>query len=179
MIGRVAKDDKSKSFSVAKYGPQHAVAPEDKDAGDGIKPDGKLIDNDPDDSSVPAGIDFQRDWVKQIVKTFGSASSNGVRFYTLDNEPDLWNDIHRDLHPKPAGYDEIFELSKNYAQMIKSVDPTAQVSNRTRTSIYRCAGAGRRGRVPGWDWEAERAATGTRGDWPRRARRLAPPRAQP
>jgi hypothetical protein len=58
------------------------------------------------------------------------------------------------------------------------IDPTGQVSIRTRTSICRCAGAGRRGRVPGSDWEAERAATGTRGDRPRRARRLAPPRAQ-
>jgi len=128
MIGRVAKDDKSKSFSVAKYGAQHSVAPEDNDAGDGIKPDGSHVDNDPNDSSVVADIEFQRDWVKQIVRTFGSANSNGVKFYTLDNEPDLWNDIHRDLHPKPAGYDEIFGLSKNYAQMIKSVDPSAQIT---------------------------------------------------
>jgi len=56
MIGRVAKDDQSKSFSVAKYGPQHSVAPEDKDAGDGIKPDGGRVDNDPNDSSVSAGM---------------------------------------------------------------------------------------------------------------------------
>lgn len=128
MIGWVAKDDESKSFSVAKYGPQHSVSPEHKDAGDGIKPDGSFVVNDPNDANESAGVDFQRDWVKQIVKTFGPAKSGGVRFYSLDNEPSLWHEIHRDLHPKPASYDEILGLSKQYAEMIKSVDSDAAIT---------------------------------------------------
>src|SRR5581483_9142176 len=110
MIGWVAKDSESKSFSVAKYGPQHSVAPEDKDAGDGFKPDNTPVANDPGDASLPADIAFQRDWIRQIVKSYGPASAGGIRFYSLDNEPSLWHEIHRDLHPKPVGYDEIFSL---------------------------------------------------------------------
>jgi len=128
MIGWVAKDSESKSFSVAKYGPQHSVAPEDKDAGDGFKPDNTPVANDPGDASLPADIAFQRDWIRQIVKSYGPASAGGIRFYSLDNEPSLWHEIHRDLHPKPVGYDEIFSLSRQYAAMIKSVDPDAQVT---------------------------------------------------
>jgi Glycoside hydrolase family 44 len=40
----------------------------------------------------------------------------------------IWLFVHRDVHPNPPGYDEIRNLGFAYAAMIKSVDPSAQVS---------------------------------------------------
>ncbi|CAM5646442.1 hypothetical protein SANTM175S_01473 [Streptomyces antimycoticus] len=45
--------------------------------------------------------------MEYLNRTYGTADDGGVRFYNLDNEPDLWSSTHRDVHPEGTGYDEI------------------------------------------------------------------------
>ncbi len=45
----------------------------------------------------------------------------------LDNEPSLWYSTHRDVHPNPATYQEMYNKIVAYASTIKSVDPGAKI----------------------------------------------------
>lgn len=73
------------------------------------------------------GAVYQDEWVAHLVKTYGKASDGGLRFYALDNEPDLWSSTHRDVHPVRMGYDDVIAMWEEYASAIKAVDPTAQI----------------------------------------------------
>ena len=63
-----------------------------------------------------------------IAGRVGAAGAGGVRFFALDNEPDLWNSTHRDVHPAPLSYDEIWQRTVDYASAIKTQDPGALVT---------------------------------------------------
>lgn len=132
MIGWVAKDYESYSFSVKRFGPQKETDPSNADAGNGIRPDGSFIRNaDPKDTSLAVDSDFVAEAVDFSVRQFGRADStgrSGVRFWVLDNEPMLWNITHRDVRPDPLGYDELWERTLKYAEAIKKADPTARVA---------------------------------------------------
>jgi hypothetical protein len=45
----------------------------------------------------------------------------------LDNEPDLWSETHREIHPEPVTYAELAARTIDYATGIKAVDPTGIV----------------------------------------------------
>ena len=63
------------------------------------------------------------------MRTFGKATDGGVRFYSMDNEPDLWaDDTHLDVHPVRVGYDELLQRFIAYSTSVKDVDPTSQVT---------------------------------------------------
>jgi hypothetical protein len=128
LIGWVPKTrEKACGFSVAKYGPQQSTDPWDADCGNGVTPDGAVITgNDPSDTSVPAGPGFVSGWVKYLRGRYGDAAHGGVRFYNLDNEPDIWHATHRDVHPAGAGYDEMRDRTYAIAGAIKAADPAAQ-----------------------------------------------------
>ena len=129
VIGWVAKTrTRGSSFSVAKYGPQQKADPYWRDFGNGIKPDGTKIANDPNDTCMPIDESWTSDWVKYLVGKFGNAANGGVAIYALDNEPTWWDKMHRDVHPLPFTYDEVTEKGLKVAKAIKSVDPTAEVS---------------------------------------------------
>ena len=124
MIGWVAKDASSYGFSVAKYGPQKATEPGHPDVGNGVKPDGSFVTgNDPRDTSVEAPPEFIAEAVRLVVKHAGKADgsdgSPGVKYWALDNEPMLWHATHRDVHPEPLGYDELWDRTVKYAKAIK------------------------------------------------------------
>src|SRR3712207_7920754 len=46
----------------------------------------------------------------------------------LDNEPMLWNETHREVHPVPMSYDELRNRTYRYAAAINAVDPGAKRS---------------------------------------------------
>lgn len=128
MIGYVAKDrNRLCSYSIIKYGPQ-----QDNDwqwfpdAGNGIRLDGSPItDNDPLDSHVAVGEAFMGDWVAHLVSRYGQASSGGVQYLALDNEPGLWHETHRDVRLIAPHDAELAATSVSYASTIKSADSTA------------------------------------------------------
>jgi hypothetical protein len=129
LIGRMTKRQQACSFSVAKYGPQQKVDPYRKDCGNGMTPDGKdITGNDPDDVSYPINHGLTTSWVKYLVNRYGDAAHGGVGIYELDNEPEYWSGVHKDIHPAPLSYDELTTKGLVYAAAIKAADPTAQVS---------------------------------------------------
>jgi hypothetical protein len=54
-----------------------------------------------------------------------NSSITSCHFYDMDNEPDIWNGTHRDVHPRPAGYDELANLYEKEAANLKTWDPAA------------------------------------------------------
>ncbi|HEX8637959.1 MAG TPA: glycoside hydrolase family 44 protein [Pyrinomonadaceae bacterium] len=129
-VARVgANREKLASFSISKYGAQT-----DRDwqwfpdAGNGVLTNGQFVTgNDPNDANVPNSVAFQRNWVQHLFGRWGGASGSGLRYYILDNEYSLWHSTHRDVKPQGAKMDEVFAKMRDYAAMIKSVDPNAQV----------------------------------------------------
>ena len=112
------------SFSVKKYGPQQATDPFMPDAGNGVKPGngGRITNNDPTDANIAVDASFQQQWVEHIVQQWG-----GSRYYILDNEPSLWHETHRDVHPNGASMDEVADKMIDYASHIKAADPNGLV----------------------------------------------------
>ncbi len=87
-----------------------------------------ITGNSPSDTSVPVDLDAHvGDFVSHLVNGFGTAMTTGIRFYNLDNEPMLWNSTHRDVHPTPPGYDEVWAKGLAAATEIKSRDPGAEI----------------------------------------------------
>jgi hypothetical protein len=113
-------------FSVAKYGAQQSTDPWNADCGNGVRTNGsEITGNDPLDTSSAITPAFVQAWMSHLIGRYGAANAGGVRFYNLDNEPMLWNDTHRDVHPQPASYDELRNRTYAYAAAIKSTDPNA------------------------------------------------------
>ena len=128
LIGWTPKDRAyACGFSVAKYGAQHSTDPWRPDCGNGITASGSTITgNSPVDTSVAITPSYVQAWVQHFIGRYGTAAGGGVRFYNLDNEPMLWSDTHRDVHPSPTSFDEIRDRTFAYAAAIKAVDPSAQ-----------------------------------------------------
>ncbi len=136
IIGWTPKDgQKRPGFPVSVYGPQTATECTasggaswcDPDAGSGWRTDGSPIIADPHYTSVEADPTFVTGWMAHLASQFGTASQGGVRYYALDNEPMLWDTAHRDVHPSPVSYDEIWQKTLAYASAIKAQDPAAQI----------------------------------------------------
>ncbi len=71
---------------------------------------------------------YQDEWVYHLTRKFGRAEQGGVRFYAMDNEPDLWDVTHTDMHPVQADYDELLRQFLDYATAVKDEDPSAQIT---------------------------------------------------
>jgi hypothetical protein len=90
---------------------------------------------------------YMQDWVRDMVTTFGTATTGGVKYYQIDNEPDNWvnlrPDIYSSLYPPGTNCEDFSSptLAGNtisvdqdfinrtfaYAKAVKSVDPAATV----------------------------------------------------
>ncbi len=122
MLGWVAKDESSYTFPVTKFGKQQSTDPQNADIGNGRATDGKkLAPPDPKTTSVATTADDVGQWV-------GSSLKGRTNMYFLDNEVELWNDTHRDVHPQATTYDEVLDLGIRYATAIKKADPQAIVA---------------------------------------------------
>ena len=121
MIGWVAKDASSYSFPVASFGPQQYTDPAIPDAGNGSNKDGKkLSPSPPETTSVAFG--------SEAAGQFANSVKDDVDYYILDNEPEIWNTTHRDVHPNPLSYDELLQRTLDYGAAVRRVDPTAKIA---------------------------------------------------
>jgi hypothetical protein len=112
-------------FSTSIYTSQQST---DANCGNGKLPDGTLITgNNPLATSIPISPTFVAGWINHLTGKYGFANAGGVRFYDLDNEPMLWSDTHRDVHPQPVSYDEMVSRTVAYAAAIKAADPGAKL----------------------------------------------------
>ena len=67
LIGFVAKDAVSHSYSIKKYGPQQQRDSMRPDAGNGVRPDGKrVVGNDRADSAIVVNPEFIVSWVQEM-----------------------------------------------------------------------------------------------------------------
>lgn len=117
-------------FSVQKYGAQTATDPYNSDAGNGVSAatGANITGNNPLDTGVSNSTSIQQGWVQHFVSAFGpSTSSSGIKYYLLDNEPSLWYQTHRDVHPNPANYQEMYNKIVAYAGAIRAADPSAKI----------------------------------------------------
>lgn len=124
-IGRTPKSREiAYGFSQQKYGPQQSRADDQPDAGNGVLKNGReIVGNDPADTSKPIGPDFVTRWIDHLKGRTGDR----VNDYALDNEPEIWHVTHRDVHPNPPTYDEIWGFTEKYGGAIKAKDPNANV----------------------------------------------------
>jgi hypothetical protein len=127
MTGWVTKRVQACSYSVAKYGAQTAVNPNQTDCGTGTLSDGTAVKNDPTDTSQASDQTFTSGWVHYLTKKYGTAENGGVYEYELDNEPEYWSGVHKDVHPNSLTYDELTNKGIAYASAIKAADPSAAV----------------------------------------------------
>jgi hypothetical protein len=128
MLGWVAKDTSSYSFPVKELGPQQATAWDLPDAGNGIGRDGRPLDpGPPTRTSVPMPPEGIERWVRAI-RSRDATRGRSVDLYILDNEPMLWHETHRDVHPTPATYDELLERTIAYASAVRRADPGARIA---------------------------------------------------
>ena len=132
------------SFSVATYGAQCSVDPYNQDAGDGLQTDCKtpvtsnaatnayypLVDTASDCTS--SNCLYRDEWTTALSTAFGSATCNvpysditSCHFYDMDNEPEIWNGSHRDVHPAAPGYSELANLFETEGAALKTWDPNA------------------------------------------------------
>jgi len=113
-IGWVAKDTTSYSFPGPKGQPTD---------GGGASCTSPGVRADPRRTSIPVGPSFMQAWVRHL-----QAERAGVRFFAMDNEPDLWGVTHYDVHPTCTGYDEIYHAFTTYASAVKKVAPHSMVT---------------------------------------------------
>jgi Glycoside hydrolase family 44 len=119
--------DRACGFSIAKYGAQQDADIWVPDCGNGKHTDGSfIVGNDPLDTSIAIGPAFVQGWMNHLIGNYGTAANGGVLFYNLDNEPDLWHETHRDVHPVGASYDEMRDQTYAIGAAVKATDPGAQ-----------------------------------------------------
>ena len=77
---------------------------------------------------------YMDEFVNFLVSTYGHAGDpNGVKFYDLDNEPDLWyataypHATHWEVHPYMTNCAEYKNKSVAVSLAVKNVDPNAQM----------------------------------------------------
>jgi hypothetical protein len=129
MLGWVAKDTSSYSFSVKTFGKQQAVDPLKKDAGNGIDLNGeKITPGRQEITSQPFTPKDAAGWVAEIKRLSLRVGNRLVHMYILGNEPMLWNDTHRDVRKKPLGYDELLSRTIQYGHAIRRIDKDALIA---------------------------------------------------
>ena len=129
LIGFVAKDTQSHSYSVRKYGPQQKTDAYRPDAGNGVRPDGKPVTgNNRAETSIVADPPFVAEWIAQMQHDFPRLFAEHRVLFALGNEPMLWNVTHRDVHPDPVSYDEYFSRFVAMAHAVRRVAPGALIA---------------------------------------------------
>jgi hypothetical protein len=149
MLNWVAKESENGtnhnwSFSVATYGAQCSTDPYNSDAGNGLKPDCStpittqqvttayypLVDA-PSDCTTGNCL-YRNEWAAALATAFGSGICNvpysaitSCHFYDMDNEPEIWDGSHRDVHPNHPGYTELSNLFEAEGTALKTWDPSA------------------------------------------------------
>ncbi len=140
VLGWVAKDGVSCSYSSTAFPQQFAFDPYKSSCGDGMYPQGvsgctsstgcniPYATGEANITDTPVGPSWTGAWVAYLVSKFGTAANGGVYAYDLDNEPAWWDAGHRDVHPLASTYDEVTQNELATALAVKTADPTALIN---------------------------------------------------
>jgi len=141
-IAKPHPDDKGRycSYPTTLYPQQEKT--DGQGCGNGKKPNGETIwDNDPNLGMTKNSPQLQREFVQTVVKLFGTAAKGGVGFYSMDNEPGLWMQTHRDSMPRGITAEQLVDMNVAYAGVVKSADPTAKVIGFGAWGVLELAGS--------------------------------------
>lgn len=120
LLGWVAKDGHSASYPLQLYPRQRGHF---RNAGNGVTLNGKDLIADPTDTSIQVNIDMFKDHIKIMRRKFNKQP----HFYILGNEPMLWHQTHRDVHPNPTSYDEYLKKYLDAAIAVRTIDKEAVI----------------------------------------------------
>jgi hypothetical protein len=71
---------------------------------------------------------YMDEFVNSLVSKYGHAGEpNGVKFYCMDNEPDIWSSTHPEVHPAQTTCTEYKDKSVAISLAVKNVDPNARM----------------------------------------------------
>jgi hypothetical protein len=71
---------------------------------------------------------YMDEFVNLLVNKFGHASSpTGVKGFEIDNEPALWAENHKYMHPVQTSGVEVLNKSIELAKAVKNVDPSVEM----------------------------------------------------
>jgi len=135
----VAKDGTSSGFPKSMYPECDEYAPDRSDACNGKlkkkNAKGEPIElrcsaEKPTQNGKHVGAEYNVDLVKYCIKDagFGRADQGGVDIVSIDNEPMLYRQTHRDMWCKGFTADEFWERTKKYAELIHQADPSVKIA---------------------------------------------------
>jgi hypothetical protein len=78
---------------------------------------------DPTRANVPSDVNSVVAWVEHLLVE----KKYAVRFFAMDNEPDIWGATHYDVHPSCTTYAEIRDKYIEYASAVRAVAPQAEL----------------------------------------------------
>jgi hypothetical protein len=79
---------------------------------------------DPYLANVPTDVEWVTEWVDYLRNSQGF----DIRFFALDNEPELWGYTHYDVHPTCTTFAEILEQYLTYAAAVRPLVPEAELT---------------------------------------------------
>ncbi len=166
-------DDRLGVEGLAERSPVHLLVPEDRlpgpelfdfwdsNCGNGVERRHEP-DRRPDHDLDRGGGRLRRaDGAATWCRRTARRQHGGVRFYELDNEPDLWNSTHRDVHPDPLSARASSGRSPTAtARAVKDADPTRRRGRPERLGLVRLLllGARRLRQLDGRSGRSRRAA---------------------
>lgn len=121
LSGWIPKDHTSCSF------PKHLYQDQDKTHwadGNGVRPDGTLIDADPNTANQAVGPELA-EMIVERMRPFLAVLKQPV--FILDGAPERWFIIDRDVHPQPTSYDDYLTRYLAMAKSIRRTTPNAYI----------------------------------------------------
>jgi hypothetical protein len=138
-VGVGGKDGTSSGFPKSIYSNCDQFAPDRPDACNGKlkekNKEGQQIElrcskEHPTQNGKYVGAEYNVDLLKYCIKDagFGRADQGGIDVVSIDNEPMLYRSTHRDMWCKGFTYDEFWEHTKKYAELIRQADPSVKIA---------------------------------------------------
>jgi hypothetical protein len=78
----------------------------------------------PDKTDNAVYCDEEMAW---LLKKYGPASSGGIKYYQIDNEPDLWQSTHSYIQKKLITPIELAQKNEAFGKMIRRMDPSGRI----------------------------------------------------
>ncbi len=128
MLGWVAKDATSISFPLSRHPSQQSRTQRGARATGGARMAPRSRHLRRPRRASRRRPHSRRDGFEQIKDFAAKVGSPSPRVYVLDNEPALWSSTHRDVHPDPVTYDELWERTRAYATAIRDADPQGLIA---------------------------------------------------
>lgn len=125
----VAKDEHSYSYPVSFFGEQEAVDPFNDDAGNGVAPDGTELEASAESCCVPWSDQPRAGDPEDSVyaEPWLAGLPEDPTHVAIDNELDIAGQTHRDVHPEPMTYDELWERWERTATTVAATLPAANL----------------------------------------------------